>query len=191
MQLLDVAKELRRMDVDFHLSICGDGELRQAMTHEIEAKHLAQNVSMEGVLDFRSELVGFVKSEIDLFICCHPQGDPSCTYLETMSCGVPIAGYANEAFSGIVQSSGVGWLAPVNQPEQLARVILEIQKSPESLREKSFDALAFAREHTFHQTVARRIDHLRTLSVLDARRGKDATSETTEALQRKAMAGGS
>lgn len=191
MQLLDVAKELRRMDVDFHLSICGDGELKQAMSQEIEANHLAQNVSMEGVLDFRRELVSFVKSEIDLFVCCHPQGDPSCTYLETMSCGVPIAGYANEAFAGIVQSSGVGWLAPVNQPGQLARVILEIQKSPESLREKSFDALAFAKEHTFHQTVARRIDHLRTLNVLDARRGKGVASEATEALRRKAMASGS
>ena len=192
MQLLDVAKELRRMSADFHLSICGDGELKQAMNREIQTQHLTDSVSMAGVLDFRRELVSFVKSEIDLFVCCHPQGDPSCTYLETMSCGVPIAGYANEAFEGIVRSSGIGWLAPVNQPEQLARIIFDIQKAPESLREMSLGALAFAKEHTFNQTVARRISHLRGLTAPGSRHSQNATAgRTADALHRAATASGS
>jgi len=159
--LLDVAKELRRLNVDFHLSICGDGELRQAMSRTIQREQLSQCVGLNGVLEFRNQLLPFVKSEIDLFICCHPQGDPSCTYLETMSCGVPIAGYANEAFEGIVRFSQCGWTVPVNRPVELARTIAGIRKTPESLLENSLAALAFAKQHTFEQTFRRRVGHLR------------------------------
>jgi glycosyltransferase involved in cell wall biosynthesis len=193
LQLLDVAKELRRLKVEFHLSICGDGESKQAMSRIIEVEQLTGSVSLNGVLDFRRELMTFVKSEIDLFVCCHPQGDPSCTYLETMSGGVPIAGYANEAFAGIVRSSGCGWLAPVNRPEELARVILDISNAPASLREKSLDALAFAKGHTFNRTVSRRIDHLRTLHARAAgmRSSDRKGNRLPEPLQRGAIAGGS
>jgi colanic acid/amylovoran biosynthesis glycosyltransferase len=45
-----------------------------------------------------------------------------------MSCGVPIVGYANEAFMGIVEQSKAGWLVG-NESTQIA--------SEESRRAKS------------------------------------------------------
>ncbi len=162
-QLVDVAKQLRQRKVDFHLSICGDGELKAKIADQIRHAELDRYVSLIGVLDFRTALLPFVKSSIDLFVCCHPQGDPSCTYLETMSCGVPIAGYANEAFDGIVRHSGCGWVVPVNRPAILADQISEIGKAPASLLSMSLGAISFAKEHTFDQTFSRRINHLRTL----------------------------
>jgi glycosyltransferase involved in cell wall biosynthesis len=161
MELLKVARQLRRLKVNFHLTICGDGDLKDEMQRAIETGHLQKHVSLMGVLDFRNDLVPYVRSAVDLFVCCHPQGDPSCTYLETMSCGVPIAGYANEAFEGVVRSSGSGWLTPLNNPAALARTIAEIQGTPDALREMSLSALRFARSHTFEQTFSRRIEHLR------------------------------
>ncbi len=172
-QLLEVAKELRRLQVDFHLSICGEGESKQAMSRTIQTEQLGRYVSLDGVLEFQTELVPFVKSDIDLFICCHPQGDPSCTYLETMSCGVPIAGYANEAFEGVVRSSECGWLSPLNRPDELARIVRDIQRTPELLREQSVKALSFAKGHTFNRTVSRRMGHLRALDVRGAKTGRD------------------
>ena len=76
--------------MDFHLSICGEGESKQAMSRTIQAEQLGRYVSLNGILEFKTELVPFVKSDIDLFICCHSQGDPSCTYLETMSSEFPL-----------------------------------------------------------------------------------------------------
>jgi colanic acid/amylovoran biosynthesis glycosyltransferase len=172
-QLIDVAKELRRLKVDFHLSICGDGESKEAMNRAIEAEQLSRQVSLKGILGFRTELLPFVKSDIDLFVCCHPQGDPSCTYLETYACGVPIAGYANEAFEGIVRSSGSGWMTPVNRPDELARTIAGIRKTPEALLANSIAALAFAKQHTFERTFSRRVDHLRALQARNSRAGND------------------
>jgi colanic acid/amylovoran biosynthesis glycosyltransferase len=164
MHLIEVAKALRKLNLDFHLSICGDGELKGELSQEIQKWGLSRLVSLEGALDFATELVPLVKRSADIFVCCHPQGDPSCTYLETMSCGVPIVGYANEAFEGIVRRSGAGWLTPINKPEVLAAEVARIQKQPGELLDMSLKALGFAKEHTLEATFARRANHLQALS---------------------------
>jgi glycosyltransferase involved in cell wall biosynthesis len=164
MQLIDVAKALRKLKVDFQLGICGDGEQKGELAKRIQEDNLAQFVSLKGTMNFATELMPYVKSSVDLFVCCHPQGDPSCTYLETMSCGVPIVGYANEAFEGVVALSKAGWLVPLNRPDLMAAEIARIQQHPEELSSMSHKALSFAREHTFEQTFTRRADHLQALA---------------------------
>lgn len=164
MHLIEVAKALRKLDVDFHFSICGDGELKSALAGAICKEDLSKLVSLEGTLDFVTELVPLVKRSVDLFVCCHPQGDPSCSYLETMSCGVPIVGYANEAFEGVARFSKAGWLVPLNRPDTLATEVARIQKCPEERLNMSLRSLAFARENTFERTFARRVDHLRGIA---------------------------
>jgi len=161
--LLLVAQELRKLGVNFTLFICGDGDLQPYLEREISAQELSNYVKMLGVLEFKRELVPFVKKNIDLFVCCHRQGDPSCTYLETMSCGVPIVGYDNEAWRGIVETAGVGWLVEMNQPRQMAQLIASRSKTPEVLTDAAFRSLAFARGHTFEKTFTARVDHLRKL----------------------------
>ena len=103
--LLKVAAELRRLGVPFELTICGGGELEPVVKADIVRLHLSDCVKLAGILDFRDELVPLTKHETDLFLCCHRSGDPSCTYLEVLSCGVPIVGYDNDAFRGIVRES--------------------------------------------------------------------------------------
>jgi colanic acid/amylovoran biosynthesis glycosyltransferase len=161
--LIDLAKALRDRKVDFHLHICGDGDLKPWLDSQVASAQLSRNVTLDGTLDFQRQLLPFVKSGIDLFVCCHPQGDPSCTYLETMSCGVPIAGYANEAFEGVVKHSGCGWTVPVNRPDLLAERIALLSRMPESIAAMSLGSLAFATKHTFDRTFARRVEHLRAL----------------------------
>ena len=131
--LLGVARHLRRRGVNFRMSICGAGDLEKSMTRSIERDGLKGHVVMKGVLDFETELVPFVKHETDLFVCCHRQGDPSCTYLETMSCGVPIVGYDNEAFRGIVELSRSGWLVPMNRPNLVAAEIARLSRNQEEI----------------------------------------------------------
>ena len=96
--LLVVAHRLRQSMGDwFELSICGDGDYADQIKRDIVKLDLGNVVKMTGKLDFKTELVPLLK-ESDIFVCCHRQGDPSCTYLETMACGLPIIGYANEAW---------------------------------------------------------------------------------------------
>ncbi|MBD2019888.1 glycosyltransferase [Leptolyngbya sp. FACHB-36] len=162
--LLEVAQELERLGVNFKLFISGSGALENAMEQRIQENGLSDRVTMMGVPNFRTEFLPFVKSNIDLFVCCHRQGDPSCTYIETMSCGVPIVGYANEAFEGMVEYSNAGWLVEIDQPKLLAAKIFELDRCRNSIKSMSYASLKFARTHTFNQTFQARVQHLQTVA---------------------------
>lgn len=161
-----VAKALSARGVDFQLDICGAGPCEAQMRAEVERAGLSERVRFRGVLDFQRELMPLVRDEIDLFVCCHRQGDPSCTYLETLACGVPIAGYANEAFTGLLKRVDAGVAAPIDETEPLAEEIASLwdDRGKDELLRKSQRALEFASQHTFESTFARRIEHFRELS---------------------------
>jgi Glycosyltransferase len=162
--LIPVAENLKQLGVEFEMFICGDGELKTAMEKQIIQSGLSDAVKMLGVLEFKTELVPFVQKNIDLFICCHRQGDPSCTYLETMSCGVPIVGYDNEAFVGVVNQSQAGWFVKMNRPDLLAQKIAELNENREFIIAESYKSLEFAQQHTFEKTFQRRIAHIQKIA---------------------------
>jgi colanic acid/amylovoran biosynthesis glycosyltransferase len=158
--LPEIASELRRRGVPFVLRICGDGPLRGELESDVKRRGLQNQVVFMGNMDFATELMPLMKSDVDVFVCCHLHGDPSCTYLETMGCGVPIAGYANEALAGLHAQSGAGWMVPPSRPRRLAKTLARLARSREEIASAAERALAFAEEHCFEETFQRRIDHL-------------------------------
>lgn len=162
--LIDVAKELDRRGVSFTFDICGAGSLANEMTRRIELLGLSGKVRMRGILDFHSELTPMLQREIDLFVCCHVQGDPSCAYLETMACGVPIVGFDNEAWGGLVHQCDGGWTTPMRDIQTLAAKIEALANDPAEIREKSIHARSFATKHTFERTFAARVDHIKKIT---------------------------
>jgi len=158
--LVPLAQALVERGVDFDLHVCGDGELQPLIAAQIAAAGLHERVHLRGVLDFRSELLPFVSTNADLFVCCHPQGDPACTYMETFACGVPIVGFANEAFRGLQRESGAGWVTPLGDVRAMADAIAAIARERGRLREPALAALEFAGQHTFPREFDRRIEHL-------------------------------
>ncbi|WP_202895966.1 glycosyltransferase family 4 protein [Iningainema tapete] len=158
--LIDIAQHLKQLEVQFQMFICGDGDLKDKMQKRISASDLNNDVKMMGMLPFKKQLLPFLKKNVDVFVCCHIQSDPSCTYLETMSCGVPIIGYANEAFLGVVKYSQAGWLIDIDQPRLLANKLVELNKNRQAIKDMSFLALKFAQEHTFEKTYERRLKHI-------------------------------
>jgi glycosyltransferase involved in cell wall biosynthesis len=135
---------------------------------------------MKGVLDFRTELAPLVRDEVDLFVCPHVQGDPSCTYLETFACGVPMVGYDNEAFGGLMTYVDAGWRVPLGDPEAMASAILALDRDRAAIVAKARAARDFAREHTFEATCRRRMEHLRSCMTvsLDERRSRSRPTPT-------------
>jgi len=162
--LVEVAAALRHLGVDYRLDVCGGGPLEAPLREAIAAAGMADRVRLRGVLDFHGELLPLVGSEIDLFVCTHRQGDPSCTYLETMACGTPIVGYDNEALAGVVEHSGCGWTSPLDAPGALAQRIAALDCDREALVRAAVQARAFAARHTLERTMDRRVEHLRRCS---------------------------
>ena len=70
-----------RMAVDFTLDIYGGGVLDTEMREEIQRRQLGSYVHMMGFIPFE-DLVERTRTSYDIWLCCHPQGDPSGAYLE-------------------------------------------------------------------------------------------------------------
>ncbi len=156
--LIAVARHLTLRGFNFTLKIAGDGHLKDEILRNVGT----MPIELLGVLEFQTQLTPLLRSSCDLFVCCHRQGDPSCTYLETMAAGVAIVGYDNEAFRGLAELSGSGWIVSKDRPDLLAEAITRITR--EEIKDASFRARNFAREHSMEAEFARRIEHLQRLS---------------------------
>jgi glycosyltransferase involved in cell wall biosynthesis len=162
--LVPMAEHLRRLGTDFELSIAGDGPLRGDIEAQIRARGLQDHVRCLGTLRFADELMPLLRREIDLFICPHLQGDPSCTYLETLSGAVPIVGYNNEAWQGIHRRSSAGVLCHSLDPTSLASTVSTLVQDVTTLRKLAHKAVDFAQEHLFDIEFNRRIAHLQRVA---------------------------
>jgi glycosyltransferase involved in cell wall biosynthesis len=167
--LADIAASLVGLGQEFELWIAGEGDRRRDLEEQLRTRGLSARVRFLGVLDFHSQLMPMLREQVDIFICPHPQGDPSCTYLETMAAGVPIVGYGNEAFEGLVQLAGSGVTVPLHDAAALADAVKALWQDPARLRDMSLRALEFARLHTFQAEFARRIQHIAECSQYDNR----------------------
>lgn len=160
-QLVEIA---RRLNFPFSLDIFGAGDLASEIRQDVEKYSLSDRVRVHDPIDFESQLVPRLRNEADLFLCCHVQSDPSCTYLETLGCGVPILGYANEAWSGINTASDVGWTVPIRRPDLMANRISHLQIARTELADKMRRAHDFGKEHSFEKEFGKRVQHLISIS---------------------------
>lgn len=158
--LIPLAVELRDRGVRFTLDIFGTGALEGSIRSEIQARGLGRFVTVHGVLDFETELVPFARSNCDIYISCHRQSDPSCTYLESMGCGLAVIGYANEMWAKLCSASGAGWLAPLGSVRLLAAAVVEADKNRAIAADRMRSARRFAARHAFELEFERRVRHL-------------------------------
>jgi len=153
-----IAHFLENKSINYEMFIFGDGDLMSEMKDY--AKHFKLNkIKFFGAVDFDNELIPFISKNADIFLCTHKQSDPSCTYIETFGCGVPILGYENEAFTGIQDESDGGWVvAP--KIESIGKEIIRLIGDPISIQEKAIKSRDFAINHTFEITIKNRVNQL-------------------------------
>jgi colanic acid/amylovoran biosynthesis glycosyltransferase len=160
LDLVPFAKKLCGLGVNFHLDIYGHGDLEGEIIKQIADANLQDRVKLRGTVDFQVDWIPLLKSRIDLFVCPHPQGDPSSTYPEVMSCGVPIVGYENDAFAGIIKHSNAGWSVPIHDINRLAEIVTRLDRNRSEITEMAQRAVMFARKHCLEETFSRRTKHL-------------------------------
>ncbi|MBL9054710.1 MAG: glycosyltransferase [Rhodobacteraceae bacterium] len=158
--LVPVVRALQARGVDFTLDIFGAGSLAPAIAQGIAEAGLSARVRLHDPLPFESGLVPWVTAHADLFLSCHRQADPSCSYLESMGCGVPVLGYDNAMWRRLAQVSGAGWVRPMARPAALAEAVADLAKDRANLIAAATRARAFAAAHDFETEFARRMAHL-------------------------------
>lgn len=163
--LLPVMAALRAQGISATLDIYGTGSLEGTIAAGLEAFDGA--VRLHAPVDFEQALVPVSRTSADLFLSCHRQSDPSCTYIEAMGCGLAVAGYANRMWQRLAAVSGGGPVAPLGDVAGLAAQIAALDRDREKLLDAAACGLAFARAHDFPGEFARRMDHLKTVARLN------------------------
>ena len=158
--LVPVALALRDAGVPFTLDIFGAGSLAGEVAQGIASAGLDDQVRLHAPVDFETALVPWMRRNADLFLSCHRQGDPSCSYLEAMGCGLAVLGYDNEMWGRMAGESGGGWAVPMGQVGQLSAALAALQDDRAGLILAASRALDFARAHDFETEFRRRMAHL-------------------------------
>lgn len=149
---VETARELLAQGLDVEMDTYGQGSLAGDMARV--AATSGGRIRVHAAIAF-PELVRRSR-EADVFVCCHIQSDPSCTYLESMGAGLPIAGYRNRMWTAMAGASDAGRIAPRNTPAALARVLADLAAAPDELDRLSRNARRFAIEHAFEREFERR-----------------------------------
>lgn len=162
--LAPIARRLAEAGLDFELNIFGAGGLEPEIRAAIDEAGLGDRVILHGPVDYETELVPFAREHADIYLSCHRQSDPSCTYLESMGCGLPVAGYDNRMWRAMRDASGAGWTAPLGDWRALADEVIRVARAPGEIAEHAARARAFAGAHAFETEFRRRIDHLKAVA---------------------------
>jgi glycosyltransferase involved in cell wall biosynthesis len=151
-----VAVECLRRGLDIEMHFYGQGSLRRQM--ERIAGQDAGRIFIHDAVPY-PELVRLSRS-FDVFVCCHIQSDPSCTYLESFGAGLPIVGYGNRMWKRLCEESRAGFVSPMGRPEKVADDVQRLLSDHATLSAMSERALAFAQLHRYENEFAKRIDAL-------------------------------
>ncbi len=166
--LVPIARRLSEKGVDFTLDIFGSGSLEGEIREGITKHGLLDRVRLNGAVDFEKELVPFARQHADVYLSCHRQSDPSCTYIESMGCGLAVVGYSNRMWSELCRDSGAGWVAPMGDTNSLADAVWEASKDRQRLAMSCRAARTFAGKHSFESEFHLRVAQLKSLAVIPA-----------------------
>ena len=164
--LLPVAQRLIDRGVDFTLDVFGTGALESEIAAGVQRLKEPGRVRLHGAIDFETELVPFTRTQADIFVGCHRQSDPSCTYIEAMGCGVAVASYDNRMWERLNGEAKAGWATPLGDPKALADRIADLARDPGAVNLASRNALAFSQAHGFLPEFRSRMEHLARIAGL-------------------------
>ena len=161
--IIPIAQELLKKEAKFELHVFGTGSLESKIRYDIKKFNLENHIFMHGSVDFEKELVPFAKKNGDIYLSCHRQSDPSCTYLENMGCGLAVVGYDNHMWKALCDETKAGVAVKLGDTKASASSILRIAKNPSELIKHCKAAQEFALKHSFENEFAKRIDNLKKL----------------------------
>lgn len=160
--LLPIARRLQAFGIDFVMDIFGSGSLESDLRSQISEYGLSDRVRLHGSVDFETELVPFARANSDIFLSCHRQSDPSCSYVENMGCGLAIAGYDNRMWAALARTSKAGWVAPLGDWQHLADGLSGVARNRSDLILACDAARAFAGQHLFKDEFDLRLAQLKS-----------------------------
>ncbi len=161
LDVVEVGLELFRRKVPFVLDLFGAGSLVGEMRRRVESAGAQDCIHVNNAIPY-PELVER-SHDSDVFICCHVQADPSCTYLEACGSGLPIVGYGNRMWRSFVKDAGNGLVTRMGRPVETAKAVQNLLSDWPSLSAFAHRSRDFAKKHCFEGEFDKRIHAIQEL----------------------------
>ncbi|MBV7411239.1 glycosyltransferase [Dermabacteraceae bacterium TAE3-ERU27] len=148
------AELLEKKTVPAEVIMLGGGPLSE----QINA-YSADNFKVIGFLDFETEWKPYVRDHIDVMFLPHLQGDPACTYFESLGSGVPVLAFDNDSSRLIIADSDAGWVVK-RDLNAAVDVVSQLSQDRSELKDKSRKAIAYMSSRTFEDVTLLRANHV-------------------------------
>ena len=147
MLLIDAAKKLRDKEVDFELTLAGDGEMRAEIEALIKSYSLQNQVKITGWITSQQVRECILAAQT-LVLASFAEGLPV-VIMEAMSLRRPVISTYIAGIPELVKNGENGWLCVAGDVDDLVRVMQEALSTPVTQLQKMGDA-AFNRVITRH-----------------------------------------
>lgn len=151
---LEIAAQTYALNPDIQFVIMGDGEYR-----DLVQEYRYPNLQNLGFIKFDPEWKKYVRDYVDIMLLPHRQGDPSCTYFESLGMGVPVVGFSNDTLTPLVER-GVGWEFSRFDVSAVAQKIVELNRDYAQVTQRALQAHKFMSDKSFEKTNRMRAEHM-------------------------------
>lgn len=124
--LVDAAARVVQKVPDARFVICGEGELREALAHQIRQRRLERHVLLAG---FRQD-VHSVHKAFDLFVMSSITEGLGTSILDAMACGKAVVATAAGGIPEVVVDEVTGVLVPPRDDAAMAEAIVRLLRDP-------------------------------------------------------------
>jgi glycosyltransferase involved in cell wall biosynthesis len=139
--LVEAAALVVRLVPDARFVIAGEGELREALEHQVRHLGLEKHVILAG---FRPDVLSVHKA-FDIFVMSSITEGLGTSLLDAMACGKPIVATTAGGIPEVVRDGETGLLVPPRDPDAMARAIVRLLQDTQLRRTMGEAGLALVR----------------------------------------------
>lgn len=153
-----VLEAARLLDVSLpgaRIAMLGAGELEEELRSTAPG-----NVDFVGYLDFETQWRDYVRQRVDLMILPHVQGDPSCTYFESLGSGAPVVGFHNGTLTPLARDDGAAVAVRRGDAAALAEAVACLAQDPVRYAAMRDAGLSLVGRQPWETLSQRRVEHL-------------------------------
>lgn len=155
LELIKIARELKKLIPDFKFWILGSGLLFQKMQDQTLRLGLENNITFTGVVD--RKLIPEIYKSVHLFITTSLSEVMPISILEAMACGIPTISLKNSGLEELVIDNQSGYVCERN-PKKIAEKIKEITKDKENYYNLSQQTYKYALNFSAKSTAQKLFD---------------------------------
>lgn len=136
------------------LTMFGGGELEESLR-----RNSPSNVDFAGFAPFETEWKSRVRQEIDVMLLPHVQGDPSCTYYESIGSGAPVIGFDHVTMRSL-HDKGVAVAVKMRDVNAMVDAVVALAGDITQYRQIRQRGLDLVAAESWEQVNRARVEHL-------------------------------